>query len=458
MRILIVSQYFWPENFPINELARELVARGNSVTVLTGAPNYPGGTVYEAYRRDPSAFASLDGVEIVRVPLVPRGQGKLQLALNYLSYAVSASTLGAWKLRRRHFDRILIMQVSPATVGLPGVILRALKRAPTLFWVQDLWPDTLEAVGVVRSRRILRLVERCMIWFYANTDHLLAQSRAMMPRLLTQAPKDLPITYLPNWAETQREPDAPAQALQIPATSTTRDTANAPFKIFFLGNLGEAQDFPAVLAGVELLRKRRDIEWHLVGDGRQADWIRHEVAARGLTDRVQMHGAFPAAEMPRFHRQASALLVSLKADPLFAMTVPSKVQSYLAAGVPIVAMLDGEGARVIREANAGLTCPAGDSRALAEAVACLAGMTPDERARLGVAAKAYGRREFDFAMLVDRLEMLFSKTVMRKTRSKSRGTPIATSTPPPDTRTERASANPGETGAQVELDEDAIKR
>ncbi|WP_263143600.1 glycosyltransferase family 4 protein [Pseudomonas sp. RIT-PI-AD] len=402
MRILILSQYFWPENFRINELAVELAARGHQICVLTGRPNYPQGEVYADYRHDPAAWDHLGAIEVLRVPMLPRHQGALRLILNYLSFAVGASLVGAWKLRGRHFDRILVFQPSPATIGLPSVILRALKRAPTIFWVQDLWPDTLEAIGVVRSRVALKLVDRFVSWVYAHSDHILAQSQAFIPRLRRQSPPDLPISYLPNWAEAPRKPaELTGETLPLPGPA---------FKVFYLGNFGEAQDFPAVLGAIELLATRQDIHWYLVGDGRIAGWLRSEIASRGLTERVSMLGAFPPEEMPRFHRQADALLVSLKADPLFALTIPSKVQSYLAAGVPIVAMLDGEGARVIRDAEAGLTCGSGDSRGLAEAVERLAQMEPQARARLGESARQYSRREFDFQLLVDRLEDLLANT------------------------------------------------
>lgn len=397
MRILILSQYFWPENFRINGLASELAARGHRVCVLTGLPNYPGGEVFEAYRKDPGAWSRLGDVEIVRVPMLPRRRGAVALMVNYLSFALGAAVVGPWKLRGRHFDRILVFQPSPATIGLPSVVLRALKRAPTLFWVQDLWPDTLAAIGATRSPLVLRLVDRFVAWVYARCDHVLAQSEAFVPRLRERVPPRVPVSYFPNWAERVRSPH-----LTPPPRRGPR------FEVFFLGNLGEAQDFPAVLDAIGHLAGRPDVHWSFVGDGRMADWLRAEVAARGLGDRVSLLGAFPPEEMPRFHAAADALLVSLRADPLFALTIPSKVQSYLAAGVPIVGMLDGEGARVIREAGAGLTCASGDGRGLADAVARLADMSPQERAALGEAGLRYGRRHFDFDTLVARLEALMA--------------------------------------------------
>jgi glycosyltransferase involved in cell wall biosynthesis len=176
------------------------------------------------------------------------------------------------------------------------------------------------------------------------------------------------------------------------------------FDILFAGNIGEAQDFPAILGAIELLRHRGEIRWIIVGDGRRSDWLRAEVATRGLDRCVLILGRFPVDRMPSFYARADALLVSLKADPVFALTVPSKIQSYLMAGVPMLGMLDGEGAAVIRAANAGLTCAAGDSAGLARAVLELSEMQRSRRIALGGNGRRYAEREFGRTVLVDRLE------------------------------------------------------
>jgi colanic acid biosynthesis glycosyl transferase WcaI len=152
MRILVISQYFWPENFRINDLVAELVSRGHQVTVLTGLPNYPDGKVFQEYSDNPQLYSNYKGADVVRVPMMPRGDGGLKLILNYLTFAASASILGVWKLRGRKFDAIFAYEPSPITVGLPASLMRTVKQAPLVFWVLDLWPETLQAIGVVRSR------------------------------------------------------------------------------------------------------------------------------------------------------------------------------------------------------------------------------------------------------------------------------------------------------------------
>lgn len=393
MRLLILSQYFWPENFRINELVVELERRGHELCVLTGLPNYPDGKIFAEFRNSPRRWSKIGNTDIVRVPLVPRGHRTISLVGNYLSFALSAATLGAWKLRGRAFDAVLVFQLSPATIGLPSVVLRRLKRAPAIFWVQDLWPDTLDAIGVVRSKRILRWADSFLSWVYKRTDHVLAQSQAFLPRLKQQVPTHIPVSYLPNWA-------SPGDKAEF----ARKREKNSVFHIYHLGNIGEAQDFPTVLDAITTLAHRDDLHWNFVGDGRIAEWLQAQLEQRRLTHRVSFHGAFPPEAMPRFHRAADALFVSLKAEPLFALTVPSKVQSYLAAGVPLLGMLDGEGARIIQDSGAGITCPAGNSVKLAEAVINLIEMSQEKRLQMAAAGRAYYQQEFDFMRIVDRLE------------------------------------------------------
>jgi len=199
LRLLIVTQYFWPENFRVNDLVKEMVKRGHSVTVLTGYPNYPDGKIFKEFLQAPDDFSNLDGAEIIRTPLVPRGNGALRLVLNYLCFAVSASVWGAWKLRRRQFDVIFTPQLSPVSLALPAVLLRFLKRIPHVMWVLDLWPDTLEATGTVRSKKMLALVGKLVSFIYFRTDLILAQSKSFVPQIKKLAKKNTNVEYFPSW-------------------------------------------------------------------------------------------------------------------------------------------------------------------------------------------------------------------------------------------------------------------
>lgn len=397
MRLLVVSQYFWPENFRVNELVAELVARGHDVTVLTGRPNYPEGKVFAEFEQDPSRYENYQGAGIVRVPLRPRGHGSGQLAMNYWSFVFWASLLGCWRLRGKRFDAIFAFQGSPVTSVLPAVLLRSLKRAPMLMWVLDLWPETLSAVGAVRSQRLLNAVGGLVGFIYRRCDLVLVQSRAFFSSVERWSGSSANVRYFPAWVEAVFDSCVQDTAPEVAPFDST-------FNIMFAGNIGEAQDFPAILDAAAALKEREDIRWLIVGDGRAADEVRNEIERRGLDGRVVLLGRHMLERMPSFFKAADAMLVSLKADPAFDMTIPGKVQSYLATGLPILGMLGGEGARVIEESGAGLICNAGDGTALARNVATLAALPDAARGAMGERGRDYANREFDRAGLMTKLE------------------------------------------------------
>ena len=397
MRLLVVTQYFWPENFRINDLVGELVRRGHQVTVLTGLPNYPDGEIFPKFQENPALFSEYEGASIIRVPMTARGKGSLQLMLNYLTFALSASIMGTWKLRGNSFDAIFVYEPSPITVGLPAAFLRKVKNAPVAFWVLDLWPETLQAIGVVRSKPLLQAVGKLVSFIYKRCDLILAQSKSFIPQIRKYTGKNGRIEYFPSWSESVFEAENTTKTDLIP---------NKPdsFNIMFAGNIGDAQDFPAILAAAENLRSEKTIRWLIVGDGRIAEWVKVEIQKRNLTDCVLMLGRHPVENMPSFFKHADALLVSLKNEPIFSMTIPGKLQSYLAAGIPVVAMLDGEGAEVVERACAGLTCAAGDHEGLAKAVLKLSKISKEEREVMGNNGLTASKKEFDREKLISQLE------------------------------------------------------
>lgn len=404
MRILVVSQYFWPENFRVNDLVKEWVQRGHQVTVLTGIPNYPAGKVFDAYQAQPSAFATYEGAEVVRVPMLPRGSGGLRLMLNYLSFVVGGGVFGPWRLRGKPADVIFVFEPSPVTVGLPAVWLGKIKKAPVVFWALDLWPETLAAIGVVRSPRVLAWVGHLVRYIYNRCTLMLGQSRGFLGSIARYCDDNAKIRYFPSWAEDVFMHDSVKPAPEVPEWADG-------FTVVFAGNIGEAQDMPAVLDAAERLKDNISIRWIIVGDGRKSDWLQSEIVRRGLDKQVLLPGRYPVERMPSFYAHADALLVSLKRDPVFSMTIPGKVQSYLMAGIPLLGMLDGEGAAVIRDAHAGLTCAAGNSAGLAQAVLALATMPTAERKKMGLNGQNYAQQEFGRTQLMDRLEGLLAEAV-----------------------------------------------
>jgi colanic acid biosynthesis glycosyl transferase WcaI len=401
MRLLIVSQYFWPENFRINDLARELVIRGHDVTVLTGLPNYPSGHIFEEYLADSDKFSNYKDVRVLRVPLLPRGNGPLRLLLNYLSFLVSACVLGPWRLRGQKFDVVLTCQLSPVTVGLPGAFLAWLKNTPMVMWVLDLWPDTLKALGVVKSPRLLAYVGSLVGFIYRRCDLILAQSKSFIPKIQSLGGPRIPVVYFPSWAEDVFQAEGFTPAPEVPVK-------DGVFNVMFAGNVGESQDFECILSAAKLLKEHAHIRWLVVGDGRMSSWVQAEIQLRGLSDCFLLLGRHPVERMPEFYLQADAMLVTLADQEIFSMTIPGKLQSYLAAGMPIIAALNGEGADVVRSANAGFTCAAGNATNLAEIVLKMADLPLSERQAMGKNGLKYSKREFDRRMVVDMAEKYFS--------------------------------------------------
>ncbi len=398
MRILIVTQYFWPEDFRINDLAVRLHKKGHQVTVLTGVPNYPGGKFFEGYGYFSRDHENYHGVDIIRVPLVPRGKGGgFRLAVNYLSFALSAMLLGPFKCRGG-FDVVFVYEPSPVTVGLPALSMKWVKNTPLIFWVQDLWPESLSATGAVRSSLILNFVGKLAYLIYRGSDIVLVQSRAFVKSIVEMGINEKKIKYFPNSAEDlyceEVKACAPAEIENLPEG----------FRIMFAGNIGAAQDFETILQAAEMTAYHPDIHWVILGDGRMYGWVSEQVRERGLEMNVHLLGRHPVETMPVCFSAADAMLVTLKRDPIFALTIPSKIQSYLACGKPIIAALDGEGARIIREAKAGLTCPSEDAQALSESVLAMYRMDKREREAMGRHGRSYFNTNFESRMLVDQLE------------------------------------------------------
>ena len=404
MKILVISQYFWPENFRINDLVSEWGNRGHEVTVLTGIPNYPMGRVFDAYKKQPQDFMAFEGAKILRAPVPTRGGSRLGLVLNYVSFVISSFFYGAWRLRGIQPDVIFVYEPSPVTVGLPAVWLGKIKKIPVVFWALDLWPDTLTAVGAVRSPTVLRWIGHLVQYIYNRCTLILAQSHGFMGSIANYCKDSSKIRYFPSWSE-----EIFTSAQIHPAEELTVEEDK--FNIVFAGNLGEAQDLPAILDSATFLKNNTRIRWVIVGDGRKFEWLKAEVKRRNLEHCVLLPGRFPVERMPSFYAHADALLVSLKSDPVFELTIPGKVQSYLMSGIPLLGMLDGEGAKVIRNAKAGLTCAAGDAYGLAQSVLDLASMKKNELKLLGINGQNYAKQEFDRHKLIDKLDLFLNDSI-----------------------------------------------
>jgi glycosyltransferase involved in cell wall biosynthesis len=283
------------------------------------------------------------------------------------------------------------------TVARPAILLRALKRVPLVFWVQDLWPESLAATRSAAAPALLRWVRRLVDFIYRHSDLVLVSSRSFTDHVLASGIGRERIEYFPNWAENFYQPSAQlgaSVAHQLPPG----------FRILFAGNIGGAQSFETILAAAERTRSHAGLHWVIVGDGNMRAWVAQEVRRRGLGAQVHLLGQRPVATMPSYFAAADASLVTLRSDPVFSLTVPSKIQSYLACGRPLLAAIDGEGARIVEEAGAGLRCPAENVEGLAAAALVLFTMPAEKREAMGRRGRAYFEANFERGMLLERLQ------------------------------------------------------
>jgi len=299
---------------------------------------------------------------------------------------------------RGEYDLIFVWESSPVTIGLPALVLKKTKSAPIMFWVQDLWPESLTATGAVKSPLVLRWVDELVRFIYRGCDRVVVQSRAFSPRVEKQGVEPRRILYFPNCAEDFYRP------VDVEPDAIERKEMPDGFRILFAGNIGAAQDFGTILAAAERLKGYPEIHWVIMGDGRMRSWVEDEIRERELGRTVHLLGRRPPEAMPRYFSLVDVLLVTLRKEPIFTLTIPTKVQSYLACARPILAALEGEGARIIEEAEAGLSVAPEDPGALAEAALALYRTPETERNAMGLRGRKYSESHFERRMLLDLLE------------------------------------------------------
>lgn len=399
-RILLVTQYFQPENFKCNDIAFELQRRGYDVTVLTAIPNYPQGRFFDGYGLFKRRREVVNGVKVIRGFVVPRGDGgKIRLSLNYLSYLVSSCLIALYLAIRHRYDAVFVHQVSPVTIGVAATLIKKLQRIPMYFWVLDLWPESLTAAIGLKNRFILGFFSRMVRWFYRNSDKILISSKGFERSICDKGDFASKIIYFPNWVDA-----ALTEVRRV-------DTPDVPegFVAMFTGNIGASQDFGTVLDGAERLKGHSDIHFVIVGNGRAKEWVEGEISRRGLSATVHCVGSYPLEAMPATFAKADLLFAALKDEPVFALTVPAKIQAYMSAGKPIVTMINGEAKELVESVGCGIAVKAGDAEAFAEAILCIAQMPVEKREELGRNGRDFSAKHFNFELQMNLLEEIINK-------------------------------------------------
>lgn len=399
-KILIVSQYFWPESFRVNELVLEYKNRGYDIEVLTSIPNYPKGKVFPEYKSNPSKYKDYFGIKVHRVPQISRRNNYLSLALNYISFVISASTYSLLKLRNHNFDLIYGIQLSPIFSMIPAIFCKKILKKPLYIWVLDIWPDSIIGGGI-KSSFIISSLKRLCVSIYSSANILFLSSKGFKKKLTAMGVKGPQLLYFPQWIEADyldnikfgSHEDLEVQKLMLNFENKVVYT--------FTGNIGDAQDFPNILKGLKKCNQLENLVLLVIGDGRYKNELIESIQSENLENSVFFLGQYPTEYMPLFYYYSDYLLVSLRDTPIFAYTLPGKVQSYMSSGKPIIGMLNGEAAKVISEVGCGYTVASGDYNGFAKLLADCCSLDINERQKLGRMGQNYAYKNFRLESLVD---------------------------------------------------------
>lgn len=406
MKILFVSQYFYPETFKGNDIVFDFVKRGHDVTVLTGKPNYPEGKFYKGYGFLNKSTEVIKGAKIIRTPIYPRRNGKgLHLVLNYMSFVFFSYFACLFRLKGK-YDLIFVQQLSPVTMAFPGIWLKKKFNIPLYLWVLDLWPESVLAASNFKNPIIIRFIENIVKKIYNQSDVILISSKyfekSIKEKLIN---KNKEIVYLPNWAE------------DVFINKTSKSIISKPdlplgFNIMFAGNVGESQDFETIIKAAELTLSH-GINWVIVGEGRKLNWIKEQIQLRQLTN-IYLLGRYPIETMPGFFNKADVMLVSLKDEPVFSLTVPAKIQAYMASSKIILGSLNGEGNVIINESGCGYAVNAGNPNLLSEKAIFLKNSPKNKIIEMQMKSKQYYEDHFSKKTLFDSLENNFINKLKSK--------------------------------------------
>jgi len=399
LKILIVTQYFWPENFKVNDLAVELVKRGHEVTVYTGLPNYPQGKFFSGYGFFKGPFREeYEGVKVVRCPIVPRGEGRgIQLIINFLFFGFFGSFASLFQLKGK-FDKIFVFEVSPIFCVLPAIIQKWIKKSPVFLWMTDLWPESLIATGVTKKEFLLFPIRIFVKFVYQNSDRILTSSIGFIPRITSYNISKSKVLFWPQWAENIFEENSVSNY-------SDSDFPDNKFVILFAGNIGSAQDMPTLLKTASLVNDS-DIQFVVLGDGIKRKECENVAKQLGLTN-IKFLGRKSLNTMPYYYKKADVLYLSLISSELFSITLPSKLQTYLASGKPILASMDGEGSELIKNWNCGKSVTSSSPEKLSQAIRELKNLSVSELKQMGSNSYHCYKELFDRSKLISELEEIF---------------------------------------------------
>jgi len=407
MRILIVTQYFWPEEFRINDIAKHFSEKGHQVDVVTGEPNYPSIEIYEEYKRNKKKYSNYAGVNIIRVPIVLRGSGSpFKLFLNYLSFVLSAILFGSYKIRKKKYDIVFTFATSPITVAIPAIFFSLLKNCKHVLWVLDIWPDILRELKIINNKFILYLLKKIVNFIYSKSDVILAQSKGFESIISENVADKSKVYYFPAWSEDLSKYDKEDILLDL------KNYKNK-FNIVFTGNIGEAQNFENIIRTAEIVKNEKDLQWLIIGTGRKLEEYTELVKKKNIKNFLFL-GHKPFSQIKSFHNLATILLVSLSDGKFLSATIPGKLQTYLKNNKFILCFAKGSSALLIKESKTGISVNPASPRALAKTIINLKkNPTIIKKVNNNSYGTRYLKKNFNKGLLLSELEKYFYNNITR---------------------------------------------
>lgn len=395
--ILVISQYFYPENFRINDICLEWIQRGYDVTVVTGIPNYPEGKIYPGYGFTKRRKEKWHGINIIRIPLIPRGNTKVGLILNYLSFMITGYFAG--KILEIDTDYIFSFETSPMTQVITGISFAKKLKVPHYLYVQDLWPESVQAVTGINSSIIINPLNKMVDYIYRNSDEIFATSNSYVEAIINRETKvdRKKVHYWPQYAEDFYKPINSMNHPLIPN--------NNNFKIIFTGNIGEAQGLDILTKAAKIL-KNKDIDFIIVGDGRYKSKLIETIKEYEVEEKFILISRQKPEEIPSMLSACDVAFLSFNYNDLWKMCIPAKLQSYMACGMPILASAEGETKKIIDESQCGIATPLGDEKKLSKAIV---NMMNKDLTKFGERSYKYFLDNFEKKLLMDKIELFFNE-------------------------------------------------
>ena len=402
MRIFFFTQYFWPENFRINEIVNYFRKSKNKLTVLTGYPSYPHKKIYKNFR-EKNEIISNSEFKIIRVPIIPRSDSNISIILNYISFIISSFFYGFMAFFKKKFDVIFLFCPSPILSVLPAVFLNKIFKKKMVIWILDLWPNTIIDLKIIKNKYLIKIMKIVVKFIYNNTDLILAQSKSIKEEI--EKITSTKCIYFPSW------PEEGVSKGDVDFVMDLKNKNKTKTKIIFAGNIGEAQSFETLIEAAKIVKKYHLVEWIILGDGRWKKKLINLIKENDLSDHIKIINAVPSSKVKFYLDQADALYLSLKKNDTFKKTIPGKLSTYMFSEKPIIASISGETSKIINQADCGFASEAENYNALAENVIKFTRLSEEDKKKLGINAKNYVSKYFEKKNILNNLELEIKKII-----------------------------------------------